>query len=217
MNIFFIDSNIWSKEKVMNSITLKLVMKLLFLFGFFVSNISAQTATTNHTQCANYVRIEGSSNVNKFYFEQTLSKPHPETNTYYQSAEYIEFDLPVEYFKASNPRMRNDFMELIKANDYPIITIFIKLPQEEIRSSSDQEVTSFIKVKLAGQEMKYQLAGKVHTCQNNSIRLQGTLELDINDFNLSPPTKFMGMVKVNKEVFINFGLIIDYNLLTKSN
>ena len=215
--LFFINIKNKSRYRFQKLSSRFVIIGILFFCGFYSIGASAQIAMLDHKNCSNFVRIEGSSNVNQFYFEQNISKPQPGSTSYRQSSEYIELELPVKYFEASNPRMRNDFMELIKANDYPYISIFIKLPENDVNAHLNQEVTSIIRVKLAGQEKEYLLPGKIHSCQNNSLRLQGSLELDINDFKLTPPTKFMGMVKVNREVFIKFGLIINNDLLTKNH
>lgn len=215
--LFLTTTNGWRKRSFQKLLARFATIGLVLYFSFYNMGISAQISMLNHNNCSNFVRIEGSSNVNQFYFEQNVTKPRPGITIYQQSSEYIELELPVKYFEASNPRMRNDFMELIKASDYPYISIFIKLSENNFEPQLNQKVTSTIKVKLAGQEKEYQLPGTIHVCENNSLRLQGTLELDIKDFNLKPPTKFMGMVKVNREVFIKFGLIINNNLLTKSH
>ncbi|WP_462317848.1 hypothetical protein [Marinilabilia sp.] len=66
-----------------------------------------------------------------------------------------------------------------------------------------------IEVGLAGETQTYKIPGEVYECRKSGVHLQGKVNINLKDFGLEPPTKFMGMVKVNKEVFINFGLTLD--------
>lgn len=208
--------NRWFNKSLHKLLVISAVAWQLFIATTFSS--LAQTAEINHTNCTNFVRIEGSSNINKFYFEQNLASFNfLHTSSLSHTGEHIEIMLPAKSFEASNPMMLNDFLHLIKANEHPYISIFIDFSDVKLNPIPNQEVESTIRVTLAGYEKEYHLPGTIHICQDNSLRLQGALELNIQDFNLQPPTKFMGMVKVNQKVFIKFGLIMSDNLLTKNN
>lgn len=166
--------------------------------------------------CTNFVIIEGSTNVNKFSFFQSFDSQSKNQVTNDNQKKILTIEIPVHNFEASNPLMYDDFLKLIKAESYPVISIFIHLNTSEFNVSNIKSINPKIEVKLAGKQKVYFIPGALAYCQDQSLRVQGSVKINLNDFNLEPPTKFFGMVKVNQEVFVNFGLTMDNNLLTKN-
>ncbi len=50
----------------------------------------------------------------------------------------------------------------------------------------------------------YQIHCKVASCMNDRISVSGSKTLKLSDFNLSPPTKTLGLIKVHDELMITF-------------
>ncbi|GAO31154.1 hypothetical protein JCM15548_13491 [Geofilum rubicundum JCM 15548] len=113
--------------------------------------------------------------------------------------------------------MHQDFIDLIKADDHPYIAIRFHYNPYELFEKNGQTGTidSEIYITLAGEEKKYAIPGQIHLCQDKALRINGNIKINLNDFHLKPPSKFMGMVKVNNEVFVNFGLKMEQNLITR--
>ncbi len=166
--------------------------------------------------CSNFVIIEGSTNVNKFAFFQSFEGHSKNQITNDNQGKILTIEIPVHNFEASNPLMYDDFLKLIKAEIYPIISIFIHLNPNDFRELNIQNINPKIEVKLAGKQRVYYIPGALAYCQDQNLHVQGSVKINLNDFNLEPPTKFFGMVKVNQEVLVNFGLTMDNNLLTKN-
>lgn len=61
-----------------------------------------------HNDCNSYVKIEGSTNVNRFYFQQAIEDPKYPQN-YVSKDGYITLTIPIRKFEASNPLMYSDF------------------------------------------------------------------------------------------------------------
>ncbi len=181
---------------------------ILFLTLFF-NNIFSQTNS-------NYIRIEGSSNVNQFSFEQVIYNHNLYNIPLTPKEEYIEIEIPVSNFKASNPMMKKDFFDLIKAEEFPKIYIQLRFPTVNSLSEGLTNFISTAKIIFVGKEKEYEIDSNISLETNNSFMMEGVLKLNIDDFNLTPPTKFMGMVKVDKEVFIKFAFNIENNLFTKN-
>ena len=162
-------------------------------------------------QCDDYIKINGSTNINHFHFEQKLNdqKIIAEDESY--SGQKLAIQIPAHDFEPSNPMMYKDFLNFIKAEEYPYINITIFFEQLRLPAGNPQAIIPKIKVGLAGETQTYKIPGEIFQCKKSGIHLQGKVDINLQDFGLEPPTKFMGMVKVNKEVFINFGLTIDNN------
>lgn len=195
---------------------LRKVMVVSFLFCFF--NIFGQPMAEKHLphhhesaveECDNFIRIEGSTNVNHFHFEQIFKKKDEIIEEESQLGEIIKLKIPVREFTPSNPMMLDDFLKLIKASDYPFINITITFENIKLPAGPESTVIPKIKVGLAGSSQTYEIPGRIHDCRKESIHLNGKVSINLRDFDLEPPTKFMGMVKVNSEVFINFGLTLN--------
>lgn len=200
------------KSRVKNIIIKKMVSigTIIIFLTLFSTNIFSQSNS-------NYIRIEGSSNVNQFYFEQPIYQQHNLFNVQYSlSEEHIELEIPVSDFKASNPMMRKDFFDLIRADEFPKIFIKLSFPIINFLSEEATNITSVAKVIFVGKEKEYEIDSNISLDTNDSFIMKGVLKLNIDDFNLTPPTKFMGMVKVDKEVFIKFAFNVENNLLTKN-
>ncbi len=200
------------KSRVENIIKNKMVsIGIIIIFlTLFSNNIFSQSNS-------NYIRIEGSSNVNQFYFEQPIYQQHNLFNVQYSlSEEHIEIEIPVSDFKASNPMMKKDFFNLIKADEFPKIFIQLTFPIISTLSKEATNITSIAKIVFVGKEKEYKINSNILFDTSDSFIMEGVLKLNIDDFNLTPPTKFMGMVKVDKEVFIKFAFNVENNLLTKN-
>ncbi|WP_291854880.1 YceI family protein [Marinilabilia sp.] len=164
---------------------------------------------TDVKTCDNFIKIEGSTNVNHFHFEQTFNEKEKVIETHPGSGEIVKLKIPAHDFKASNPMMYDDFLELIKASEYPYIDITVFFENIKLPAGPENTVVPKIRIGLAGQSQTYQIPGQIHDCRQNSMHINGRININLKDFNLDPPTKFMGMVKVNNEVFINFGLTLN--------
>jgi hypothetical protein len=160
-------------------------------------------------KCDNYIKIEGSTNVNHFFFEQIFNKKKELIENRDRSGEILKLKIPVHDFNPSNPMMYSDFLELIKASEYPYIDITIFFEKINLPAGPPETVVPKIKIGLAGESRTYQIPGQIQDCRKDSLHLNGKVSISLKDFNLKPPTKFMGMVKVNNEVFINFGLTLN--------
>ncbi len=164
---------------------------------------------TSIGQCDNFIKIEGSTNINHFHFEQVFTNKEHIIKAQKNAGEVIRLKIPARDFKPSNPMMYNDFLELIKASEYPYINITIFMDETRLPAGPEKIVTPKIRVGLAGETSTYEIPGETHKCKTNATHIQGKIKINLQDFNLEPPTKFMGMVKVNNEVFINFGLTLN--------
>jgi hypothetical protein len=191
------------------------VTALTFLIGLLLNNTFAQDlllSTTPHTfasdtkECNNFVKIGGKTNVNHFHLIQKLNGQEEIVE---RSQETLTLRIPADEFEPSNPMMYEDFLDFIKADEYPEIDITIFLDNTRLPAGNSNHISPRIKIGLAGQTKTYTIPGKIEECRDNSLHISGKVNINLHDFNLEPPSKFMGIVKVSKEVFINFELTLE--------
>ncbi len=184
---------------------LKLLTYSIFLSVTFLWHSRAAIADGNETpmpsECRSYISIHGSSNVNQF----RLSNENPQVETTSENLiEENHIRIHVYDFEASNHRMLKDFYDMVEASQHPFIEITIE-PRENADFDEGSGLTNFrTKVTIAGNSNSYIVPSTITGCESLGYMLKGKLQVKLTDFDIEPPTKFLGAVKVNDEVFINF-------------
>ncbi|MDQ0594990.1 hypothetical protein QFZ37_003359 [Chryseobacterium ginsenosidimutans] len=159
---------------------------LLFLFS--ATMISAQE---------NFVKINGSTNVNRFQFINTTFK-NDRSSYSFSEKNLPNIILKVSDFDCKNKMMVKDFQKILNAEKYPEMTIrFISL-------TKDQKILlAVIEVKMMNQSKRYQVELYI---QNN--KLIGRKNVKFSDFNIIPPKKMGGMIVVNDDLDLIFSLVM---------
>jgi hypothetical protein len=105
--------------------------------------------------------------------------------------------------------MYDDFLELVKAREFPVLKIII--PKEWIEKANKNKGTSCpeIEIMLAGVTRIYKIDCNLYDCGSNRF-IQGLKMIKLSDFNIQPPVKLSGLVKVSDEIAVNFGLFITF-------
>lgn len=179
---------------------------LLPLLSFTIFGALASDNPNGKTpeNCSNFVLIQGSSNINRFEFiheAPRLLSNEKQSDSFTWQQEVI---VPVKEFTGSNQHMRKDFLELLNASEYPVIQIDIKPQNKETISGPVEERDLNATITLAGHTHRYVVPCKISTCDSSEILIKGSLKVNLTDFNIEPPRKVLGTIKVNDEVFITF-------------
>jgi hypothetical protein len=183
--------------------TLLIILSLLFA--------SANNSSTLEFRVEIYpekseLMIAGESNVNCFdfkYKKDLLQKDFSvkiDKNNGKLSFHQTTLNLHVQGFKSGNYLMDKDFYNMLKANEYPEISI-------ELNSVKNKGSLFLIdiEIKMAGKsKMQTVIVNDLSTAEIH--HLKGSAKLRFSDFDLEPPSKFMGMVKVKDELAIAFDL-----------
>jgi hypothetical protein len=170
--------------------------------------------------CTNYIYIGVESNINQFSFlYSSLYLDHDWNYGMKQDTGYVEISVPVKDFEASNPLMYNDFLKLLKAKEYPSLQIDISSRQLQSAWIDNDIAIPKVRITLAGISRTYEIGCAFNNCSNN-LYISGATTLRLSDFDIVPPSKLNGLVKVRDEIRVNFGLSItfaDTNLSIASN
>ncbi len=185
------------------------LLKYYFLSLFLSFTIFGASASDNPNgktpeNCSNFVLIQGSSNINRFEFiheAPRLVSNNQQSDRFNWQQEVI---VPVKEFTGSNQHMRKDFLELLKASEYPVIQIDIEPKTEKKLSENVEKRDINATITLAGQKHEYVVPCKISECESSEIMIKGSLKVNLTDFNIKPPKKVLGTIKVNDEVFITF-------------
>jgi len=174
------------------------------------------------------LEINGTTNVNSFtcIYKGELPEEHFRINVLPSDTSKIlrgaRLKLKVTAFDCGKDRMNKDFYDLLKYEQNPHIYLDVAefwKSKEHANSQNESEPDYHTQTifTIAGNTEKY-LVDVINNQQksNRSVTASGKHNLDITDFGLTPPKKFLGMIKVDKIVTIEFKLDLTVELQPES-
>lgn len=176
-----------------------------------------------------YLVINGKTNVNKFhcYCDELSTKPLRITVNQQSdslSVKDARLKIRTEKFDCRNNVMNKDFQQLLQSEEFPQIEIQIlslsKLPESETKLASEmhqEEFTVWVHAlfTIIGNKQRYAFPVKVVNSADNTHSLQGSIDLNLLDFEITPPKKLMGLVEVEPQVTIDFFTTLEVGQLIK--
>ncbi len=161
------------------------------------------------------IEIKGRSNISAFNFMQDKALYQTEVNvaaTINRSPQLlseITLNIPLAKFRCNNPLMLNDFLEVTRSKEYPNVVITVQHIEvdhfSEIKNKSNFSGNALIKITLTNKSKNYLIAFR-GTFIDQILSLYSIAEITFNDFNLAPPTKFGGLIKVKEKLIIDLKL-----------
>ncbi len=150
--------------------------------------------------------ISGTTNVNKFIikYRGDVFTPFSVNNTEEDSLILL---IPVDKFTAESKLMLSDFLKLINASEYPYIQIIIKDKLNKEFFNISTESKKEILVGVNGITNSYFCNSKLQESYQNKWYFSGELKIKLSDFNIIPPEKFFGLIKVKDAVSISFKIL----------
>ena len=187
---------------------MKKFMLIMLLFAGGV--LSAQNDFHNKTVKvlpSSKLTINGDTNINEFQCEFDTSYLSEENNfDYTVTGSEITFtgailSLDSKGFDCGSRGINKDFKSLIKSEKYP--QILLQLEKAKMLSAEKAKVR--VCITIAGILKIYDIPVEIQNHDEIST-FKGTLELNINDFKLEPPTKLFGIIVVKDNIEIDFDL-----------
>lgn len=185
-----------------------LFLSVLSLVAFSVSN---ETRTTVQISPMSTLCVEGKTNVNEFNCDfdvATINSKIPVT--YSSKGESVNFSnatliLNNDCFDCGSKGINKDFNKLLKTESHP--QIILTLNNLYLKTHHENTVEASVCIKMAGVEKQYNVPVELN--QKDNLDVRGQMLLKISDFNLEPPQKMLGLIKVKNTITINFNLIFE--------
>lgn len=166
------------------------------VFSIFIIAISLLTGFTPNEKefvllSTKTFSVKGSTSVGKFDCDYKLST---KDTLFLNQKNGISYKLPVKEFGCGNFLLNRDFRKTLKEKEHP--WVHITLSDVKKTANSYQYTLELI------------LAGKKKTFSNLTLDpekngLKGSIDLKFSDFDLKPPSKLGGAIKVKEEVNIS--------------
>lgn len=112
-------------------------------------------------------------------------------------------EVPVRSLDCGIGLQNSHLFETLRATAHPSITFVLSNYSVE-NVGVDRVVRMNGALRIAGVERNVVVRGKVLRDENGQFMLSGDREIDVRDFGVQPPKRFLGMLRVRKEVTVHF-------------
>ncbi|MEL7587903.1 MAG: YceI family protein [Prolixibacteraceae bacterium] len=184
----------------------KMMFILIVLFQAGLNGYSQAEKGKADRYLFDEVVIEGSTNMNRFHLNYRERHYSAIPETAIAEDDRFRILIPARDIMAESKLMRQDFLRMINAREYPFIYVAL---DEDIaaRMAETSSLTHRIGLTLNGIARSYTIRSGSAECYPGQWCLTGNLKVKLSDFNIELPKKMFGLVKVNDEVFINFRIL----------
>lgn len=127
-----------------------------------------------------------------------------------ESVEFLEVRVPVDELESGRGRMNRDMREALNAEEYPEVTF--KWDEIQVRESSDPEKRMLIvegSLSIAGETRSIEFEAMGEQLDENRIKVEGSYSLNMEDYNVDPPTAFFGTLSTDEMVKIEFNIVLE--------
>lgn len=169
------------------------------VFGFILAvTVSLFSTPREYVLISNkQFTVQGTTSIGGFKCNYQLNSKDTLMISRSNSRSNISYTLPVKEFGCGNFVLNSDFRKTLKAKDHPEI----KIDFFNLRSMSDH-ILCDLNILLVGQRKTFRNI----ILKQEKNTLKGDLVLNFNDFDLTPPKKMGGMVKVGEEIKLTIAL-----------
>ena len=177
-------------------------------------NIFAQTLVHRFiVQPASTLYIEGTTNINS-YECAIIRYQGNDTLVLHEGGRNIRpvfvkgaVELDASSCDCGLPLMTSDFRKAINSKEHPSIIIdFISFERMPVYASRPDQFKGIIKISLAGVTKVFEVNCSINATQVGIIHLDGSRVFNFSDFNITPPTRMFGAVRVDQSLTVTFHL-----------
>lgn len=166
-------------------------------------------------QQSSSIQVSGYSNVKNFScrmlsgtIDDTLSfliVPESQIITFRQQ----QLQIPLQQFDCGNRIIQHDFYTTLQGDIFPFIKLqFIDLRLSDAPAWWREPVSGNIAITIGGITQRYGLQYHMAVYGDNLIELTGEQPLALSSFNLKPPSRLAGLVRIDNEVTVSFRLVL---------
>ncbi|MFC0605487.1 hypothetical protein [Winogradskyella pulchriflava] len=191
-------------------ILLSAILLLGFTHALFVEEEFNSKEVKVFLSPDSYLKINGKTNVSTFQCQFDIATFSKGVSLMYKDYDsIIKFDaakltLPNLKFDCGGKAINKDFNKLLNTDEHPEIILNLREISKQLNDKNT--VNAIIEITICDIIKTYTIP--VSVANEGGICVSGLLPININDFNLTAPTKMLGIVKVYPEIEIDFLLQI---------
>lgn len=118
----------------------------------------------------------------------------------------IQLLVSVDGFDCGNPIISSDLSKILNSAKYPFVHVDLKTLH--LRPPLITSTSALAKVRIMDIEKEETLT--LHMSHvNGKVQLEGSMQLDLFKYDIEQPTRFFGLIKIDRHIQINFKLLYD--------
>jgi len=116
----------------------------------------------------------------------------------------VEFSMPTEKLKSENNIMDKKSWDALKSNKHKQIEFNLTSVSGFSSNGSTFRGTAYGTLTIAGKTKNVSIPFSGSARNNNTVTVKGEEKINMNDFNISPPTAMLGTLKTGEIVTVDF-------------
>ena len=193
----------------------------IFLTGMVVNNSTSYFAKPHVEKPVKWIiektstlRIDGKSNVNSFTCDiEGYNRRDTIISGSYTASEPVSLSgslkLEIVNFNCHSSFITRDFRKTLKADKYPEMIIrFLRIESMPELKGKPELIKGFVEVEVAGVTKQIEISYSFLKMNNGFVRLNGNRNFRFSDFNLHPPKKFAGLIRIKDDFKVSFHLML---------
>src|SRR5688572_3687982 len=189
---------------------------LLFVLAIILVTQHIKSQNLVHrliVQRSSTLQIEGTTNINNYTCE-IIRYTGNDTLVLHEGGRNIRpvfvkgaVELDAATCDCGMAPMTSDFRKAINSKEYPSIIIdFISFERMPVYGTEPDKFKGILKISLAGVTKLFEVNCTINATHSGIIHLMGTRVFQFSDFNITPPSRMLGAVKVNESLTVSFHL-----------
>lgn len=160
-----------------------------------------------------FITISGSSNINTFGCGASGAfQAEPLRGVVAKDGVSVDMKgairVAINQFDCNHRMLTADLRKTLKADAYPQMTIhFLSLERMPLYDEGTEYITGKVIIELAGQRKPFDIS-YLFSKTSSGYKLEGKRAFSFSDFDLSPPKKVGGLVKVKDDFDVAFTLLL---------
>lgn len=197
----------------------EIILFIVLVLSFFEGKSENPLKMDGNEYCfLKSVHIEGKTNINKFVL--TYNNPKPIADLFDKSKlikspekGVVEFRIPIKDIQGKSESLLSDFRSMMNSEEYP--DVLVEINQKDFLSiiGNRFQQSLFVKLTFAGISKSIITEYTITENSKGKIDLKGIAQVKLSDFNLTPPKKLLGLIKVQDVIFITFDILINESQL----
>lgn len=185
-----------------------MVPVLMILFHFFFKPASGPVEEKWIIDRNSVFTIEGKSNVAPFRCQTSqylnrdtivmLRNENPHTAFSFRGG----LKVLIRWFDCEQTVMTREMWRTLKEKERPEMKI--NLVNVGRFTKNGQKVLGLVDIELAGVTRRFEILFEVNTAVPQNLCFSGIRQLSFSDFNLKPPNKLAGLIKVEENLIVRF-------------
>ena len=189
---------------------MKKILFLVYVLATLAFTVVIEGSTSVLITPSSKLLIKGKTNINTFKCQFDILKLKKPIPVFFKKIndkmvfENTTLVLENDCFDCGGKGINYDFQQLLKSDMYP--ETLINLKEISIDNTSENTVQALLEIRIAGVTNACKVPIKL--TGEDTLLVEGVLNLNICDFNLEPPKKALGLIVVKDIIEINFQLVV---------